>query len=252
MIWTLALVMGGLVGLSLGMFGSGGSILAVPILVYLLGIETKSAIAMSLVIVGVTAFWGAWQQWRQKTLCLRAAVFFSAVGIAGALGGTWVGLRISDTLQMSLFALLMVVVAVTMLLKKETEVVPGKNECQMRTDLAGGLGAGVGFMTGLLGVGGGFLIVPALNSLGRLKLRLAIGTSLFVIAVNAAAGALGYFGKVNFNWPLVAIFVVCSLLGSGWGVRLARRMPVENLRKSFAGLILLLGTWLLVKNLWGL
>jgi uncharacterized membrane protein YfcA len=248
MTWVLALTMGVFVGLALGMFGSGGSILAVPILVYLLGIETKSAIAMSLVIVGFTALTGAIQQWRQKTLCVKAAVFFSGVGIVGTLAGTWVGLRISDTWQLILFGLLMVAVAVAMLRRKEADIVPGSDECYMRSDLAGGLGAGVGFMTGLLGVGGGFLIVPALNSLGRLKLRLAIGTSLFIIAVNALAGVLGYLGKVAFHWPLVAVFLLFSTLGSFLGVQMARRFHVEKLRKGFAGFVLLVGIGVLVKN----
>src|SRR5690606_21910195 len=89
MMWILAILLAVLVGLSLGLFGSGGSVLAVPILVYVLGIETKSAIAMSLAIVGFTALTGTVAQWRQKTLCLKAAVFFSLIGILGTLGGTW-------------------------------------------------------------------------------------------------------------------------------------------------------------------
>lgn len=248
MTWFLALTMGFLIGLSLGIFGSGGSILAVPILVYVLGIETKSAIAMSLAIVGFTALTGAVLHWRQGTFCLKAAVFFSLIGIGGTLAGTWVGLRLSDTLQLILFGVLMVVVAVLMLRKKEADLVKGNDECRMRSDLAGGLGAGVGFLTGLLGVGGGFLIVPALNTLGHLKLRLAIGTSLFVIAVNATAGVLGYLGKVSFHWPLVLVFIVFSSLASLLGVRLARSVPVGKLRKGFAVFVLMMGAWLLIKN----
>ncbi len=249
MIWLLAIAMAVLVGLSLGMFGSGGSVLAVPILVYIMGIETKSAIAMSLAIVGFTALTGTVLQWRQKTLCVKAALFFSVIGIVGTLGGTWVAMKISGTLQLILFGTLMVGAALAMLLKKEPDLIEGSNECHMRPDLAGGMGAGVGFMTGLLGVGGGFMIVPALNSIGHLKLRLAIGTSLFIISVNALAGVLGYLGKVNFYWPVVGIFIVFSSLASFIGVRLAKRLPVAKLRQGFAGFILILGAWLLVKNL---
>ncbi|MCE9624979.1 MAG: sulfite exporter TauE/SafE family protein [Deltaproteobacteria bacterium] len=247
--WLLAMAMGSLVGLSLGMFGSGGSVLAVPILVYVLGYETKSAIAMSLAIVGLTALTGAVLQWKRGALCLKAALFFSVIGIVGTLGGTWVALRVSGTLQLILFGLLMVVVALAMLRKKEADLSPGKDECHMRPELAGGLGAVVGFMTGFLGVGGGFMIVPALNTLGNLKLRLAIGTSLFVIAVNSAAGVLGYLGKVPFDWPVVIVFVVVSSLASFLGVALSHRLPVEKLRKGFAVFILVLGVGLVVKNL---
>lgn len=246
--WLLATAMGSLVGLSLGMFGSGGSVLAVPILVYVLGYETKSAIAMSLAIVGLTALTGAVLQWRRGALCHKAALFFSVIGIIGTLGGTWVALRVSGTLQLILFGLLMVVVALAMLRKKEADLTQGKDECHMRPELAGGLGAGVGFMTGFLGVGGGFLIVPALNTLGNLKLRLAIGTSLLVIAVNSAAGVLGYLGKVPFDWPIVVIFVAVSSLASFLGVALSHRLHVGKLRKGFAGFILVLGVWLVVKN----
>lgn len=249
MSWFLAMAMGALVGLSLGMFGSGGSVLAVPILIYVLGYETKSAIAMSLAIVGLTALTGTVSQWKRGALCHKAALFFSIIGIVSTLGGTWVALRVPGTLQLISFGILMVVVASAMLFKKEADLVPGKDECQMRPELAGGLGAGVGFMTGFLGVGGGFLIVPALNTLGHLKLRLAIGTSLFVIAVNCAAGVLGYLGRVPFDWPVVIVFVAVSSLASFAGVALSHRLHVEKLRKGFAIFIIVLGVWLVAKNI---
>jgi len=245
---ALALLMGSLVGLVLGIFGSGGSVLAVPILVYVLGLEVKSAIAMSLVIVGLTALTGAVQQWRQKTFCLKAALFFSGVGIFGAYGGSWLAMKVSSLLQLLIFGFIMVVAAIATLLKKEPDMEQGHDECYMRPDLATGLGAGVGVLTGFLGVGGGFLIVPALNSVGNLKLRLAIGTSLFIIAVNCAAGVVGYLGKVDFHWSLTITFVIFSALASLLGVRLARKLPVRILRKAFSIFILILGIGLIVKN----
>lgn len=247
--WILAMTMASLVGLSLGVFGSGGSVLAVPILIYILGIETKSAIAMSLAIVGFTALIGTIQQLRQHTLCTKAALFFSAIGIIGALGGTWVGLRISGTLQLILFGALMMAAAGAMFFKKEADLIPGQNECFLQPHLASTLGAGVGFMTGLLGVGGGFLIVPALNSLGKLKLRLAIGTSLFIITINSAAGVIGYWGKVSFDWPIVLTFIIFSSLGSFAGISLAKRLKVKHLTQGFAVFLFVLGASLLVKNI---
>lgn len=240
--------MGSLVGLSLGVFGSGGSVLAVPILVYILGMGVKDAIAMSLVIVGITAATGAVQQYRQKTFCLKAAIFFSVVGIVGSYGGTWLAMLASPILQLFIFGLVMVIASVATMLKKEPDMDTGNDECYIRPDLASGLGGGVGVLTGFLGVGGGFLIVPALNTLGKLKLRLAIGTSLFIITVNCAAAVVGYWGKVNFHWPLTLIFVVFSALSSIVGVRLARKLHVRILRKAFAIFILLLGIGLTIKN----
>lgn len=248
MILLGALAMGSLVGLALGIFGSGGSILAVPILVYVLGIGVKSAIAMSLVIVGFTAAIGAVQQYRQKTICLKAALFFSAAGIVGTYGGTWLAFLASPILQLLIFGVVMVVASVATMFKKDIDREAGYDECYLRPDLAGGLGVGVGLLTGFLGVGGGFLIVPVLHSLGNLKLRLAIGTSLFIIAVNCAAGVAGYWGKVAFHWPITFIFVLCSSLASILGVKLAKRVSVPALRKSFAIFILLLGVGLIVKN----
>lgn len=245
---VITLLMGSVVGLVLGVFGSGGSVLAVPILVYVMGIEVKSAIAMSLVIVGITALTGAILQWRQKTFCLKAAVFFSIIGIFGALAGTWLAMYVSPVLQLFIFGIVMVVAAVATMLKKDPETETGQDQCYIRPDLASGLGAGVGVLTGFLGVGGGFLIVPALNSLGNLKLRLAIGTSLFIITVNCAAGVVGYWGKVDFHWPLTFTFVIFSALASLLGVRLGRKLPVPILRKAFSILILLLGIGLIVNN----
>jgi len=245
---VIALAMGSLVGLVLGVFGSGGSVLAVPILVYVMGIEVKSAIAMSLVIVGITAMTGSVLQWRQKTFCLKAAVFFSLIGIVGALVGAWLAMKVSAILQLFIFGLVMVIAAIGTMLKKEPDTEAGHDECYIRPDLASGLGAGVGVLTGFLGVGGGFLIVPALNSVGNLKLRLAIGTSLFIISVNCAAGVVGYWGRVDFHWPLTFTFVIFSALASLLGVKLARKLPVRILRKAFSIFILLLGIGLIVKN----
>ncbi len=249
MLWILAICMGVLVGLSLGMFGSGGSVLAVPILIYILGYETKTAIAMALAIVALSAWVGAIVQWKRGNLCHKAALFFSAVGIVGTLFGAWVALKISSTLQLALFGSLMLFVAVAMFLKKENPLLSEKNECEMRPDLAGGLGAGVGFLTGLLGVGGGFLIVPSLNTLGHLKLRLAIGTSLLIIALNSSIGVFAYWGKVSFHWPIVLIFGTVASLSSFLGVFLAQKLPVKKLKNVFSTFILILGAWILLKNL---
>lgn len=249
MTWLLALAMGILMGLSLGLFGSGGSILTVPILIYVLGYEPKSAIAMSLAIVGLTALTGAAQQWRRGALCPKAALFFSAVGILGTWGGALVALRVSDQFQLLFFGTLVLAVSVIMFRKKERAPETGGDECAMRPDLAGGLGGGVGFLTGLLGVGGGFMIVPVLNSLGHLKLRLAIGTSLLVIAVNSAAGVAAYLGKVSFDWPMILVFVAVSSLAGFFGVALSHKWRVENLRKGFAVFLFVLGAWILTKNL---
>lgn len=247
---ALSLVFGSLVGLSLGLFGSGGSVLAVPILVYGLGYSPKSAVAMSLAIVGLSALSGVIRQWRRRSLCPKAALFFSASGIIGTLGGTWLAMKVSGSFQLILFALLMITTSITMFFKKEADVELGRDECQMNSGLAGTLGVGVGFLTGLLGVGGGFLIVPALNSLGKLKLRLAMGTSLIVISVNSAVGFLGYLTQVEFDWKTLLSFSLSASLASLLGVSLSHRLHVEKLRKFFAGFIFILGIWVFIKQVY--
>ncbi|HMO56589.1 MAG TPA: sulfite exporter TauE/SafE family protein [Roseiflexaceae bacterium] len=241
----LALLLGSLIGLSLGMLGGGGSILTVPALVYVLGQEPHAAVSASLVIVGLNAATGAWFHQRAGHVRLRSAAIFGGTGLAAAFAGARISQLIPSAMLMLFFAMLMLVVAALMLRGSSlghTESLPVWWKV-----LLGGLG--VGFLTGFLGVGGGFLIVPALVLLLGMSMRDAVGSSLVVIAINSAAGLAGHLGESGVSWLLVGLLLAGGLPGLLVGTRLAQRLPVVRLRQGFAMLVILLGSVLLAVNL---
>jgi len=238
-------------GVSLGLLGGGGSILAVPILVYLFGLGAKAAIATSLVIVGVTALFGALRHAGHGNLELGVGLNFGASGVLGALGASRLvaGGAIPETVLMGLFAILMVTVSTLMLRRKEpsgTGAGAANRPQRMRVAMAG---LGTGILTGTLGVGGGFVIVPALVVVARLPMHRAIGTSLVVIALNCAAGLAGYVGRVTVSWDLAAVFALMGILGSVVGANLSARIRPDRLRRGFAVFVLALGAVILVDQL---
>ena len=183
---ALGLILSAGIGLSLGLIGGGGSIITVPVLVYVLGVPAHRAIGMSLAVVGSTALVGALLHHRKGAVVWRTASVFAASGIASAYLGSKLTRLVAAPVLLLLFGILMLVVAAVMLMRKHpTEDEPQHVPSLPREILAG---LGVGFLTGFLGVGGGFLIVPALVLFGGLAMKDAIGTSLFVIAVNCASG----------------------------------------------------------------
>lgn len=243
----LAMLLGGLIGLSLGMLGGGGSILTVPALVYLLGQEPHAAVSASLVIVGLNAATGAWFHRRAGHVRLKSAALFGGVGLAAAFAGARISTLLPSALLLVIFALLMLTVAALMLrggAPKQSEA--GVAPVWWKV-LLGGLS--VGFMTGFLGVGGGFLIVPALVLLLGMDMRDAVGSSLVVIALNSAAGVLGHLGESSVSWLLIGLLLAGGLPGLLIGTRLAHRLPVARLRQGFAVLVILLGATLLAINL---
>ena len=248
----LALVLGTLIGLALGALGGGGSILTVPALVYLLGQDAHAAVGTSLVIVGANAAFGAYMHGRRGALRLREALIFGGAGIVAAYGGARLSSRLPPALLLALFALLMVLIAVVMLRGRAQQPEAGRatlgsgGRAWPRV-IAGGLG--VGFLTGFLGVGGGFLIVPALVLLLGMEMQAAVGSSLLVIALNSAAGLLGHLGDVPLNWGLIGLLVAGGLAGIAGGAWLAQRVPPARLRQAFALLVLILGGVLLALNL---
>ncbi|HEX5632335.1 MAG TPA: sulfite exporter TauE/SafE family protein [Gemmatimonadales bacterium] len=243
----LAAVLALLVGLSLGLLGGGGSILTVPILTWVLHIPAKSAIAMSLPVVGGTSLVGAIGHWRQGQVHLRTALVFGLVTMAGAWAGARLAVFLSGAFQLLLLAVVMLAAAGSMLRPRRGEppvagpVAPGRPAL-----LA--VGVGVGLLTGVVGIGGGFLIVPALVVLGRIPVHQAIGTSLLVITMNAAAGAAGYVGQATIDWPLVAGFLAAAVVGVLAGTRRAPRVPAAALRRGFGVFLLVVGALLLVQQ----
>lgn len=246
--FLLPIIMGGAVGFSLGFFGSGGSVLAVPILVYVIGMNPKEAIASSLVIVGATAVAGAVQKIRQNQVCFKVAVFFGVAGMVSAFLGAKSSKFISGSTQLIVFALLMLASSMSMFFKKQNKQ-NTQGSCDMSLGLAMILGLGVGFLTGLVGVGGGFLIVPALVALGGLNIRHAMGTSLLIISLNALSGVAGYIGNVNFDWALIVLFVLSSSVASVVGAKLSSGVNTVKMQKAFAVFILVVGIFVLVKNI---
>ncbi|HUF75214.1 MAG TPA: sulfite exporter TauE/SafE family protein [Longimicrobiales bacterium] len=244
----LGLLLAGVVGLALGLLGGGGSILAVPIFVYVLGYEAKEAIAMSLAVVGFTSLAAAIGHWRSGNVDLRVAGVFGPVAMAGAYAGARLAELLSGTFQLSLFAAVMLVSAVFMFRGSSPRLAAAPEPGRMPLGLIMAEGLLVGTLTGLVGVGGGFLIVPALALLGKLPIRVAIGTSVVLIAMNSAAGLAGYLGHVQVPWMFVSAFAVLAAAGAVGGSQLVRFVPQHVLRRSFAALLVVVGMLILYQN----
>ena len=239
------ILLGFAIGVSLGMLGGGGSILTVPALVYVVGQSPQAAVTASLMIVGANSAMGAFMHRSQGTLNWKVALLFGGVGMAAAyLAAGWSKL-LPPTALMILFAVLMLVVGLFMVLKPQPANQDGGGRGWWVT-VASGLGVGV--MTGFLGVGGGFLIVPALVMLVGLPIRQAVGTSLVVIAMNSLAGFLGHLDGPPIDLQVVAIFVTAGLTGALVGARLTRIVHPDHLRKAFALFVIALALFLLVDN----
>lgn len=235
-----------LIGLSLGLTGAGGSILTLPVLVYLAGLPPNQAVGPSLLIVGVSALMGAIQRFRSGGVHLPAAGMFVASGAAGALAGARLTHLLRPEVLMWVFAGLMVLIAARMLLPGGSAI-PPEPECKPARCLAAGLGVGV--LTGFLGVGGGFLLMPALMKFARLPLKTATGTSLAVISCNSAAGFLGHLRDAPVPWSLTLGFTATAAAGVWLGGRAASRLPEALLKRAFAVLVLLTAAFTLWKSL---
>ena len=246
-------------GLLAGALGGGGSILTVPVLVYLLGEEPHAASGSSLMIVGLNALVGAWLHMRDGHVKLKTALMFGASGIVAAYLGGRLSQLLPSPVLLTLFALLMILVAALML--RGTKVAPNGADKTRKAEetngrvsdlhwprvLAGGIA--VGFLTGFLGVGGGFLIVPALVLLLSMDMRDAVGSSLIVIAINSGAGLLGHLTDSSLNWTLIAPLATGGFVGLLLGTRIANKLPAPLLRQGFAAFVILLGVTLLAINL---
>ncbi len=241
----LALLLAALVGISLGLLGSGGSIVTLPILVYVGRIPPHEAVGMSLLIVGATSALGALLNLRQQHFDIRAALFFAASGTVGAFIGSKFTHLVSSRVLLLCFGTLMLVIGARMLWR--SELVSRNSSCKPLRCLA--IGLAVGLLTGFLGVGGGFVILPALVLFAGLEMRIAIGTSLAVIAVNSFAGLAGQLRYVNFNWPVTLAFMGSAGVGMLAGLAVAARVPSQLLRRGFACAVIALGLFLLAKNI---
>ena len=237
-----------LMGVSLGLLGGGGSILAVPILVYVLGVEAHASIAISLVLVGLTAWAAALQHHRLGMVDWKSGFLFAACGAPASLLGAYFSKRLPGAWLMLLFGALMLVAGVAMYRRRLAD----SSEKGKRNLLVLAMcGAGVGFLTGFLGVGGGFLIVPALVLFLGEEMKPAIGTSLFVIGANCAIALWGHRSALRMNWTLLLPLGAAALVGTFVGVAASQRFNAGQLRKAFAVFIVLLGAWMVARNLSG-
>ena len=248
----LAFALAGLIGLLLGIMGGGGSILTVPIFVYVLGFDPKLAIAMSLPVVGGTSLIGAIGHWKAGNVNLRTATLFGAIAMVGAYAGARLAVFLTGAMQLALLSVVMLAAAVSMLRSARRDPSPGTVEDAPERPMALGLllpvAIAVGLITGVVGIGGGFLVVPALVILGRVPMKQAVGTSLLVIAMNSASGFAGYLGSVQVPWGFMAAFSAVAAVGVLAGTYLVRFVSPRALKRAFAVFLLLMGGFILYRN----
>lgn len=245
---TVALAVG--VGICLGLLGGGGSVLTVPLLVYVAGLPPKPAIATSLLVVGVTSLAGLLAHARARRVRWQTGLMFGAAGMAGAYAGGRVADYLPGALLLAGFGLLMLLTAAAMLAGRRTPTAPPVSD-RLPVARVLGLGGLVGLVTGLLGAGGGFLIVPALALRGGLAMPAAIGTSLLVIAMNSLAGLVGHLHGATIDWGLAGAVSAAAVGGSLLGARLAGRIPAASLRQGFGWLVVVMGVFVLGEQLPG-
>ena len=241
-LWLLA----PLIGLMLGLFGAGGGMLTVPLLVYAAGLPLKQAIASSVWIVAAVSLVAAFHQRAWRVIQPGLLVFFSVGGIAGSVGGAWLGARIDSVLQQALFGVLVLVVAVWSWRIRLHEAPPAAGPCHCTAAFV--VGAGLGVLTGLLGVGGGFLMVPALIALGISHFPTAVAHSLLLITINAASSGITYLGQELPSSPETMLLVgSLAAVGSIVGSHLLKRIPLNPLQQIFSIGLAALGVAMLMQ-----
>ncbi|MEM9194571.1 MAG: sulfite exporter TauE/SafE family protein, partial [Myxococcota bacterium] len=247
------------IGVMIGLLGGGGSILTVPLLVYGLHFEDKEAIATSLLVVMVTSVAAAIPYARARLVRWRVALIFAASAMTGAFSGGQVAQFIPGSILLLLFASMMLITSVAMwrgrkprpALKEELSDTSASVEQARRKKLWLVIPQGllVGFFTGLVGAGGGFLVVPALVLLGRLEPRQAVGTSLVVVSANSFAGFLGYVSHVEVNYTIAGALVGAAVVGSFIGAALSKAVPQPKLRRGFAVFVAVMGAYILIREI---
>lgn len=249
---ALAAILALFIGLSLGLLGGGGSILTLPILRYVLGMDAHDAIAVSLLVVGTTSAAAMIPHARAGRVRWRTGIVFGLAGMAGAFGAGRVAHLIPSSVLLGLFGLMMMVTALAMMRGRKTPAPASgaetaKPEASAELPIVKVIAEGlvVGAVTGLVGAGGGFLVVPALVLLGGLSMEVAVGTSLVVIAMKSFAGFAGYLGHAHVDWTIAGVVTVAAVIGSIGGGALASRVSPEGLRKGFAWFVVAMAFFIL-------
>ncbi|MCU0526228.1 MAG: sulfite exporter TauE/SafE family protein [Elainella sp. Prado103] len=246
-----------LMGVSLGLMGGGGSILAAPVLIYIMSVPAKSAFAMTLVIVGFVSLIGAIPHWQQGHINLKIVALFSPAAMLGA----YVGARltalpwITSTVQLVTFGGMMFVASVMMIRKAN-----GQPECcdpvgysVKRSRIPKGVmialeGLIVGVLTGFVGIGGGFLVIPALVILGKTPMKEAVGTSLIILALKSITGFAGYWGHVWIDWVLLTSFTMAATIGILLGSYLSQWVSAKQLEQGFGYFVLVVAIFVLIRR----
>ena len=240
-------------GIVLGALGGGGSVLCVPILVYILHYPAKLAIGTSLFVVGTTSLVATWSNARLGSVRWITGATFGPAAMVGAYGGGLLAQHLPGRLLLCLFAALMLIVGALMLRggvrAASVDAAPSDAPGALSTGKLAPIGLAVGGLTGLVGAGGGFIIVPALIYLAKFPTRAAIGTSLLIITMNAFAALVGHLQHLDFDWPVAGAIAATATAGALAGVRLARRLNPALLKRAFGGFVMLMGGLMLVQNL---
>lgn len=248
---SVAALLGALaIGLSLGLLGSGGSVVTVPVLVYLLGMDAKAAIAGSLFVVGSIALSGGLQFLGRGRIHWRSVVVFGLPGMAGTWLGAMIAGFVAGIVQLALFACVMIVAAWLMLRPPELSSAPRAPRATWKIALDG---LAVGIITGLVGVGGGFLIVPALVLLGGLEMHAAVATSLMIIALKSYSGFVKYLDvlaaeSLTLDLRMLGTVTAVGILGSLIGGRIGSRLPQQALRTGFGWFLIVTAVYILFRS----
>lgn len=251
-----------LIGISLGLIGGGGSILTIPVLVYLFGLQPSVATGYSLFVVGCSSLAGAWKNYRKHNIHFKAGLFFGIPSIITVVLirkfvlpaipehlFTMAGIPVSKSLlTMVLFALVMIIASLHMI-RKPVESNTNNNDASFRLAMGIAKGVQTGILTGFLGAGGGFIIIPVLVFSFRLSMKQAIGTSLMIIAMNALSGFAGDLFHQTFNWRLLIPITAIAITGTFIGRKLGEFYSGDQLKKGFGWFVLIMGIYIILHEL---
>lgn len=243
---VIGLLLSAAIGFSLGLIGGGGSIITVPVLVYVIGVSAHQAIGMSLAVVGTTSLIATFLHYKQKTVDLKIAAIFGITGMTGAYFGSGLTYLFSPTSLLFIFGSVMLVISLVMLLKDQKDISQNVSQNKLAKSIIAGLV--VGLLTGFLGVGGGFLIVPALMFFAGLEIKNAIGTSLLIITINSLAGLIGHLQHTSFDLRLTILITVIAAIGTILGTKVAHQVSATTLKSGFATFVLVVAIFLIIKN----
>jgi uncharacterized membrane protein YfcA len=243
---VLGLILSLAIGLALGLLGGGGSILTVPVIHYVFGVGAHDAIAMSLGVVGVTSSVALIPHARARRVEWRVGLVFGAASMAAAFFGAQLGAALPGPVLITAFAMLMVVSGAVMLLRARRP--PTASDGPVRVARVLVIGLGVGLLTGTLGAGGGFVIVPALTLFGGLAMREAVATSLLVITLNSMAGLAGTLQHASFDTRVAIAVTTFAVVGSFVGARIAKQVSATQLQRVFGWFVIAVGIAVLVRE----